>query len=368
MSKTYFLYSALAMLLLVLAGCAAQQGTLDPEQIDPYSYEIQPAADYSAQAYSAYSQGELERAARYYLAHLQNKQDDYVSWYNLACCYGLLNRPELAAKYLQQAYKTGYRDLGHIKQDTDFSLVKDSAVFTAALDSLQSWSDRRSYYQGEEKFLSARQLIPYRLHLPQKFDPQKKYPLLIGLHGYGDKAMNFSALWRYLEGEEVIFAVPEAPYPFTEGEIGFSWGPSVPMESPVAEEAYQLVMQYINGLQDELAHTYNIGPTWLLGFSQGAYTSYILGLKNPGRYAGLVACGGALLPELLTDMDYKASGDLKVIISHGKQDRVIGYEEALAAERILEEKGLQQIRFDSFEGGHSVSPNALRMWLDWIQE
>ncbi len=357
-----------ALLLLLAAGCSVSQGWQKPEQIDPYTHEYTPGPDYGADAYLAYSDGDYEQAARLYLAHLQARPDDRVAWYNLACCYGLLGRSDLAGKYLMLAYKAGYRELEHIQRDPDFDQVRATADFGAAMDSLRLWSERRAYYQGELRYITASHLLPYRLHLPSKFDPEKSYPLLIGLHGYGDQAANFSPLWRYMESEEVIFAVPEAPYPFTEGDIGFSWSPSMDPDDPRAVEAFTLLTEYITDLQEELYRAYNIDQTWLMGFSQGAYMGYLLALKNPWLFEGLIACGGGLIMEQVTEQDYAKAKNLKIIISHGKQDRVIGFEEALAAERMLVEKGFEQIRFDEFEAGHIVSPSAVQLWLNWLQE
>ncbi len=358
----------LAVLLLTLTACVTQTASLDPQSIDPYTFVPRVAEDYSSQAYTAYSEGQYEDAARWYLAHLQNHPDDSTAWYNLACCFGLLNRPDLAAKYLQESYLTGFRDLEHIKADTDFELVRQSPDFTAAMDSLQVWSERRAFYTGEMKYLPARSLLPYYLHLPKNFDPAKTYPLLIGLHGYGDKAANFTQLWRYIEEEEVIFAIPEAPYPFTEGEIGFSWNPFVPDDSYETARSYSFLEEYVTDLYEELADNYNLDRTWLLGFSQGAYNGYLLALKNPWLFDGLIACGGGLLTEMLSEDDFQQAKDLKIIISHGTQDKVIPFESALAAQLVLGEKGYTDVRLDEFEGGHRVSPSAFDAWLEWLGE
>ena len=355
-------------LVLLLSTCFSQTGVLTPEQIDPYSFDptaIAKTATYNAQATKAYTDGNYEDAARFYLAHLQSKPDDSTAWYNLSCCYGLLGRAELAAKYLKLAYQAGYTDLEHIAQDTDFTQVRETAEFTSAMDSLGVWSERRAYYEGDTRWLSTRNLMPYHLLLPKDYDPQKSYTLLIGLHGYGDVAKNFSHLWRYLDKDELIYVVPEAPYPFTEGNIGFSWNPPLDYETPEMAAAVELLEQYILDVREDIALDYKIGSTWLLGFSQGAYMGYLLTIRNPWLYEGLIACGGGLVGDMITDEQFEAAKELKVVISHGKQDQVVPFDEATTAKDILSKYDFKNVYLDEFDGAHRVSPTAFGYFRKW---
>lgn len=359
----------LAALLLAAFATLTAQTVLTPDKIDPYTFDpLANPANYGAQALTAYGAGQYETAAKLYLAHLQTRPDDSDSWYNLACCFGLLGKTDQAAKYLMQAYKAGFTNLDHIKADTDFNSVKSSPAFTAAMDSLNVWSERRARYDGRQEYLKATHLMPFRLHLPKDFDPNRGYTLLIGLHGYGDTAPSFSRLWRWLENEDLIYAVPEAPYPFTEGKIGFSWRPFADDFSEASLQSSDLVGQYILDLKARLSATYKIRETWLLGFSEGAFMAYLLGLKRPAQYAGIVACGGGLLSEAVSVDEFAAARDLKVIISHGTQDRVIPLSMAASARETLEQYRFKNLRYVEFEGGHSVSPTAIEAFLEWQKQ
>lgn len=359
----------LAAGLLLLAACSNQLGKLSPELIDPYTYTPNTATGANlATASNYYQEGKYEDAARYYLAHLDSRPDDAVSWYNLACCFGLLDRADLAGKYLMQSYKAGYRDLEHVKQDTDFSSVRDSTGFTTAMDSLQTWSKRRAWYEGEMKYISSTQLMPYWLHLPERFSTNRSYTLVIGLHGYGDRARNFSLMWKHLENDNVIFAVPEAPYPFTEGDLGFSWNPSMDLNDPQTQVADGLLEQYILDLCQELGANYNISDVWLFGFSQGAYNGYLLALRNPQVFSGLIACGGGLLDQYLTPTQLRAAKNLKIVVSHGKQDQVVAYSEADKALKVFAEYEYPNVYLDAFTGGHTVSPTAFDKFRAWKEK
>jgi predicted esterase len=348
----------LALLLLMFAALLNAQPV--PDQIDIYSYDpstktVADTKEYAVKANEAYGKAEYETAAKYYMAYLSSNPDNASSWYNLSCCFGLLGKPELAAKYLQVAYKAGFRDLGHIKADTDFNPVKQDQVFKTAMDSLQTWTDKRAYYQGKMEYIPVGQLQAYRLHVPKDYNPAKSYTLIIGLHGYGDRAENFAALWRYLDKEDIIFAVPEAPYAFPDEEKPqYSWDPFIPRESAASKQALDLNTKYIVDLAKRIKQGYNIDQTWLFGFSQGAYLSYIFALKNSRYFDGFVACGGGLITDLISSKDYKSAKKLKVIISHGTQDKVVAYTEGETAYKVLKDKGIDVI-MHSFDGPHVVS-------------
>ncbi len=341
--------------------------TIDIYSFDPLSGQNTDPTEYLKNATAAYQAADYEKAARNYLAYLQMKPTDPGSWYNLSCCYGLLGKPELAAKYLQRAYKNGFRDLEHIANDQDFAKVRSSEAFEAAMDSLKTWSRKREKYTGKLHYYPLQQYQPYRIMLPEGFDKDKTYNLVIGLHGFGDKATGFAPLWRYMENEELIFVVPEAPYAFPESEVPqFSWDPFVPRDSEISRTSYDYTAKYIVGLANHLKKEYKIGQTWLLGFSQGAYLSYIIGLKNPKTFAGFLACGGGLVKEMLREKDYKAAKNLKILISHGSQDKIVDYKESVEAAKLLGDKGLN-VQMHSFEGGHSVSKEAFPLMFELMK-
>jgi predicted esterase len=345
---------------------------VNPEQIDIYSFDplqqgTESVSGYPARAYEFYEQGNFQQAARYYLAYLASYPDDYESWYNLACCYGLLGSAKEAAHYLKIAYKKGYTDLDSISKDKDFDTVRGAKTFTLALDSLQIWQEKINDAKGEMRYFGIRQYIPYYIHLPKDYSADKQYTLLIGMHGFGGAANNFGYLWTQLKDENVIYVVPEAPYAFPENEKAmFSWTPFVERESKTSLTAFGWVNEYIPGLVKTLEKQYRIKQTWLLGFSQGAYLGYLLTINNPKVFDGLVACGGGLYTDVLNSKDYKKAKNLRVIISHGSQDNVVPYSESETAYNFLQQKGLK-VQLDTFEGGHKVSKSALTAFLDIIR-
>ncbi len=368
----------LILLLLVSAYCFAQDNAaahtsmLEPEHIDIYTFDPStPVGDevkaFAATAYDAYGKGDFETAAKYYMVYLKSYPQDANSWYNLACCFGLMDKPNLAAKYLKLAYKAGFNNVDHIRKDKDFDKVKTNKTFSGVVDSIITWSEKKTYYTGKMEYFGAKTLLPYWIHLPKNYDADKSYTLLIGLHGFGGKANNFSALWKYLEDDDVIFVVPEAPYAFTEGEnAAFSWEPFVQRESKTSLKAFNWLDDYITDLAEQIRKQYRVKQTWLFGFSQGAYYGYMLALKNPKDFDGLIACGGGLVTEIFKEKDYKASKKMKIIISHGTNDNVVAFTEGQKAYDVLKKKGLNVI-LQTFEGAHSIDPKVFNTFKEMLK-
>jgi len=57
-------------------------------------------------------------------------------YYNIACCYARQGKADRAGTWLSLAIARGWRDARHLRGDTDFDLVRDSAAFKACMTEL----------------------------------------------------------------------------------------------------------------------------------------------------------------------------------------------------------------------------------------
>lgn len=352
--------------ILALAACARNAQT----RIDPYDQRTlaeigKPSTALLTAANANYQAGDYEEAARNYIAYLKAVPADANALYNLSCCYGLLGREDLAAQVLVHAYKAGFEDVEHIMKDPDFDPVRKGERFIAATDSINAWSDRKQKAAGEVRYYSIHSFLPYRVYLPENYDPQREYPLLVGLHGFGDKAINFGYLYTAIKDKELIMIVPEAPFviPFNK-ETGYSWSPLEDREHPIWDPSYLRLESALLELVNEVKREHKTGKTMLMGFSQGCAYTYLIGLNNPGTFNSLLAFGGWMETEVLTDEVLEKARQTKVFIVHGTNDKVIGFN---AAETAFAK--LQEMRYDvflrSFEGAHSIDRTALSEGIDW---
>ena len=369
MKKTVLLVTLIWLFVLCTY---AMDGVAEP-QVDIYDAFIVDSfgtlsMDLNARATEYYQKGEYENAAEYYILHLRQSPQDQSALYNLACCYGLLGRADLASRTLLMAYKAGFEDLEHINNDPDFNKVYEAEVFVAAIDSITVWAERKTKSEGKLEYYSIHTWLPYRIHFPANYDPDVACNLLIGLHGFGDNAVAFGGINRVLNGQQWIYVVPEAPFilPGSPGP-GFSWTPLVDYLDPLQTKSYPALNTAIRELCLSLQQQYKIDKTYLIGFSQGCFMTDTIGLSNPDLFDGLLAFGGWLEQDIIGEQHLAEAKDVKVFIAHGLADKVIEYSSAEAALQLLMENGFKS-RLHSFEGGHKVDRDALLEGIRWIQQ
>lgn len=64
---------------------------------------------------------------------VQLRPNDPLAYYNLACSYALLNRPDHALKTLRRAVELGYRDFRYMREDRDLDSIRHDPRFRQLL-------------------------------------------------------------------------------------------------------------------------------------------------------------------------------------------------------------------------------------------
>ena len=123
----------------------AVDDSIELDQINPMTpsagdFLTDDLTKYVRQAQDYYREGKYKDAARYYLYVLKHNAGDFTSIYNLACCYALLDRGDLAGKYLELAVKAGFTDISFINSDPDFNQVPLPYQITGRLRSHEKLS------------------------------------------------------------------------------------------------------------------------------------------------------------------------------------------------------------------------------------
>ena len=145
-------------------------------------------------------------------------------------------------------------------------------------------------------------------------------PLVLAVHGRGDRPENFARLLQsWPVPARVVYPQAILPYASSGGRSWFNVRVTSPPEQIVAE---------VGAAADEVAalarwiceqHTCEGKPV-ITGFSQGGMISFTSAVRYPDLYAGAVPISG-FLPEGLIPKDAPASAPIRAL--HGDADRVI---------------------------------------------
>ncbi len=360
---------AILMGLLALSFSGTQLAT--PGEIDPSDPSAGDFLDLDLSEYyriagEAYRDGNYNLAIRYYLASLTRNIENEVAIYNVACCYALMGEVDLSSLYLQRAVIAGYYDIDFIREDHDFDGIRDDPIFVSTMQQISAAVLEAPEYTGEQYLFHAEAAFRCLLRFPQGYNPELEYPLVVGLHGYGDSPENFIRLWEYFDEPDFIYACPRGPYPFTENNVtAFSWFRQYE-EGYDIRELDLLSTEYVISLVNDLEDRYLISDVFLFGFSQGCALTWMTGLTHPEEFTGLIGFGGRLDTTFVSASGWGDVSGLSAFVANGTMDQAVSVEAGLEAVEILENLGIETV-FSSWEGVHMVNRPVLLQAQEWME-
>ncbi|HAD82800.1 MAG: hypothetical protein A2509_00475 [Candidatus Edwardsbacteria bacterium RIFOXYD12_FULL_50_11] len=303
-------------------------------------------AVYIQMANTSYGQKLYRQSIEDYQAALRFRPGHTTVIYNIACNYSLLGDEKQALAWLNQAIDAG---MYNFDQDEDFNNIRKSKGYKKAL--------ARSAKLMEK--IKGRTNQPVVL-LPEGFDPGKKYPLLIAMHGFGGEPVNFSKAFKAAGSKKgYIVCCPYAPEVM--GKNSFNWGEW--------EQADRRIMETIALLKAK----YQIDEKRMIiaGFSQGGYYSYYLGLKHPDIFIGSIPIGPGYGTELDPLMAEAAKNKIIFYVLMGELEPEERIEKNIQAIRQFTKAGITA-SFNFFSGvGHALPGDAnfeLVRAIEWIEK
>lgn len=216
----------------------------------------------------------------------------------------------------------------------------------------------------------------YRVYIPENFDPKKKYPVVLYLHGskhWGDDnegQLQFTGLAPVIRA-----GLRLQPEPFT-SFIGVF--PQSSNETPWVGEMIDQAVKALD--QTVIEFKADAERLYVTGFSLGGYGSWYAAAKYPGKFAAIVPVGGNIsVPErflplikrlvppdmlelyLATDPHaafLKATGQTPVWIFHGGEDGQVPVADARKTVEALKAAG-RNVHYTEYYGdGHFVTEKA----------
>lgn len=155
--------------------------------------------------------------------------------------------------------------------------------------------------------------LGYLLHLPKDYgsDPDKRWPLILFLHGMGERGDDLEKLKTH-GIPKVVERDPAFPF--------VTVSPQCP-----ADSVWTSQLPALEALLDETVANYAVDSTrvYLTGLSMGGYGSWALGAQSPQRFAAVVpVCGGGR-SEAGFPAKVAALRDVPVWAFHGAEDPVV---------------------------------------------
>lgn len=168
--------------------------------------------------------------------------------------------------------------------------------------------------QSDHKFEASIKVnvgINYLLYLPKDYDQKDKIPLMLFLHGAGERGADLELVKKHGppklidEGKDLPFIVVSPQCSAN------SWWPT---------ETFTLL-----ALIDDLCKNYKVDEDkiYVTGLSMGGYGTWSLAIQNPDRFAAVLPiCGGGDLHSICK------IGNLPVWAFHGEKDVVVPVKES----------------------------------------
>lgn len=200
------------------------------------------------------------------------------------------------------------------------------------------------------------------VHRVSRPDGPGPYPTVVMLHG---RSGSEEVMWIFSRTvpQGWLLVAPRAIEPDPDG--GYAWHPRARNEWPGLsqfDEAVGRVVQFM----DAMSAFYQADPqrTYLMGFSQGAATSYAVALRYPGLVQGIAGLVG-FIPTQCGDVARLAPlADLPIFMAVGKADELIPYGRSQSCAQTLQATGAE-LTYREYDTGHKLNAAGMRDLGEW---
>jgi len=191
--------------------------------------------------------------------------------------------------------------------------------------------------------------LRYLLHLPAGYESRTAWPLILFLHGDGERGDDLALIKR--EGlPRILETLPDFPFVVV---------------SPQLPRRGRWSVKSLGAVLDEILARYRVEPgrIYVTGLSSGAVTSLEMAIRYPGRFAAVAAVTASEIPDGLCGMK-----DVPAWIFHNAGDERVPAGRAKRLVRALEACG-GEARFTLFpRDGHDAWTETYRHQelYDWL--
>lgn len=211
----------------------------------------------------------------------------------------------------------------------------DLSTFAAGPD-LRPRLEKREYRDAQGGCL------PYRLFVPKDYNPSRQYPLIVFLHGAGERGNDNETQLKHdqvlrlvrddVQAQHPSFLVaPQCPTGCRWVEV--DWGDEQPHHTP---DEPSVPMRRLLALLDELPKQYHLDPQrrYVTGMSMGGYGTLDLLVRRTDYWAAAVCvCGGG--------DDFRAAqiAGIPLWAFHGDRDTAVPVQRSRSLTAALKQAG-----------------------------
>lgn len=199
--------------------------------------------------------------------------------------------------------------------------------------------------------------MKFSYSVPPNYKPDKKYPVIVALHGYGVNMEAFHNLFlEVCKKEDYILVTPQGEEEVY-SNIGYSWTENSPIG---IMKIVDFISQRININKKEI---------YAIGFSDGGRLAYVLGVNHFQHFKGIAALSAPFSEKLLPG-NFVMLKEYKAYISYGELEKGISLQAKLAS-KILSDANIKTKLVEYKAIGHDLpEPKSaeIKKILDFFEE
>jgi phospholipase/carboxylesterase len=193
----------------------------------------------------------------------------------------------------------------------------------------------------------------YSLYIPENYKAERQWPLIICLHGgYGE---GYEYIWTWLRPARARGHILLSPK-----SLDVTW-----TMTPNSIDTRSILV-----MLDEVTAEYSIDRSrlFLTGLSDGGIMTYLLGIEQHERFAGIAPIAGALHPMVDPMLRARTGRELPIFVIHGVHDFIFPVTFTRQTNELLKSLGYNLKYEELPDWGHALTYSINeRLVMPWFE-
>lgn len=211
--------------------------------------------------------------------------------------------------------------------------------------------------------------LPYRLYVPQDYTKEKSYPMILFMHGAGERGNdNQTQLLGFVEPfrhdnapiYQCIVLAPQCPFDKKWVNVP-RWQNYRTEETPESAEI-QVAIELFQTVRD--TYSVDLDRVYCTGLSMGGFATWDMAVRHPELFCAIApVCGNA------DDSKAAILQNMPIWTFHGDEDPTVPIEGTTRMVEALRQAGNKQVKYDVMQGrAHNIwNPTYAKPELfDWL--